>query len=146
MDNANPPGTKPLMRHNLTKLTLAAIAEEPNMVQGMQFGSNNEIRHADKILRAGDWELQIAYLLKGARSEGLHSVLLNQGQVVGAERYAVIDTELGARKYYAEIQERKCHWDISGWNFVDPDARRKRRIDQHQTRGRSNTASAVSTY
>ena len=121
MENANPPGTEPPMRHNLTKLTLAAIAEQPNMVQGIQFKSNGEIAHADKILHAGDWELQIAYLLKGTRSEGLHGVLLNQGQVVSAERHAVIDTELGAMKYYGEIQERKHHWDISGWNFVDPD-------------------------
>jgi hypothetical protein len=73
---------------------------------------------AEKVLRAGAWELQIWYRAKGTRSEGQHGVLLRDGKIVkGSTVGEEMDTALGKMKYYGT--QPGVLWNPSGWHFAD---------------------------
>jgi len=73
---------------------------------------------ADKVLRAGIWELQIRYRAKGTRSEGQDGTLLKNGKTVKPGHVGdVTDTALGKMKYYGAVPA--APWDTSGWHFAD---------------------------
>lgn len=73
---------------------------------------------AEKVLRAGGWELHIWYRAKGSRSEGQHGVLYQHGQIVKASSVGeAVETALGKMRYYGN--EPRVLWEPSGWHFSD---------------------------
>lgn len=73
---------------------------------------------ADRVLRKGEWELQIVYRNKGTRSEGQHGTLLRSGQVIKGEKVGQeLETDFGTLKYFGETAE--ALWLPTGWNFTN---------------------------
>lgn len=69
------------------------------------------------VYQAGEWDLRIAYLQKGTRSEGQQGTLLRGGQPVPAPDSGDLSTPLGELKHYGD--DRPTLWSVSGWNFAD---------------------------
>ena len=79
---------------------------------------------ADRVYEEGDWKLEITYVNKGTRSEGIHGVLLHRGKVViAAKRGEVLDTDLGRMEYLGKRGEQARPWDPTGWLFADREKR-----------------------
>lgn len=77
-----------------------------------------------KSFESGPWRLDIFLRAKGSRSEGSHGVLYHQGKVVEPQEVAqVIETGLGAMKYYRHPADMTYTFEYTGWNFADPDKR-----------------------
>ena len=69
------------------------------------------------VYEADGWQLRIAYLFKGTRSEGQEGCLLHQGQPVEPSVPGEVrDTPVGILKHYGT--ERPWNWSNSGWNFA----------------------------
>ncbi len=69
------------------------------------------------IYEAGEWTLQITYLLKGTQNEGQEGVLLRRNSPVEpAAPGEIIQTSLGELKHWGS--ERKQLSDVTGWNFA----------------------------
>lgn len=75
---------------------------------------------ADRVIKAGVWELRLTYQNKGTRSESQHGVLLKNGREVKPKKVGqVIKTDLGAMKFYLLPGDKKHLWENTGWNFAD---------------------------
>jgi hypothetical protein len=102
---------------SLLLLTPLCIAESAPVLPGDGIGVNIN-QPAEKVLRAGAWELQIWYRAKGTRSEGQHGVLLRDGKIVkGSTVDEEVDTALGKMKYYGT--QPSVLWNPSRWLFAD---------------------------
>ena len=93
---------------------------EINNKQDSIFDLSGKLIKPDRIYKKGIWELQIIYIQKGTRSEGLHGVLIKNDKVLNQkEDNKMIKTDIGVMKYYGKFENRKHNWDISGWCFSD---------------------------
>ena len=91
-----------------------------NMKNSTIFDNAGKLINPARVFKKGAWELQIHYICKETRSEGLHGVLLKDNEVVAHEENSKdIDTELGIMKYYGRFEDRKANWDISGWCYSE---------------------------
>ena len=113
---------KPILVVILALISPNLIAAGGHVKDRPMFDESGKIIKPHKTFKKGAWELQIVYLLKGTRSEGLHGVLIKQGEVVKPHSLGEeIQTDLGPMKYYGDFKKRETNWAISGWCYSDQD-------------------------
>ena len=78
---------------------------------------SEEAAKADVVKNIGKYRLEITYLLKGTKSEGMTGKLFtNDSEVIGKEG-DVIKVDSVVIRHYGD--DRKLRWSTTGWN-LDP--------------------------
>ena len=79
-------------------------------------GYGIDLAKPDIVKSAGEYKLLVYYIAKGTRSEGVHGVLVKNGEVVDAvQDQTELKTGFGVLVYRGPWEERTLLFDQSGW-------------------------------
>lgn len=75
-----------------------------------------ELANPDRVVRKGQYELRLYYVARGTRSEGVHGILLENGEVVADSTPGrTLETDLGTLVCRGPWEDRTLLFDRSGW-------------------------------
>ena len=79
-------------------------------------GYRIDLAKPDIVKSAGEYKLLVYYIAEGTRSEGIHGVLVENGEVVDAlQDQTELKTGLGILVYRGPWEKRTLLFDQSGW-------------------------------
>ena len=110
-------GTRPfnfMLVHNLTATNLHMIKTILLLMVACLLVSAESV-NPDVIKVIGDYRLEVRYLHKGTRSEGMEGRLYFKNEEVVGEEGQTIKVEDITIKYYGK--KREFMWSTSGWNL-----------------------------